>query len=114
MRNLPMLRRPVWLAAVTAAAVLAAAHPVLISGSTYPTAQEVAIPARYRILCTVNCNTPLPASFFLRVTLSADDNGGAHGVPPNPVTPRCMKNQRQDRLSPVTLLVGANPGASRG
>lgn len=42
----------------------------LLPGATYPTAHEVGMPSRYRITCSADCMTPLPAAFFLRVSLT--------------------------------------------
>lgn len=42
----------------------------LLPGSSYPTSREVGIPSRYQILCSSNCDKPLPTAFFLRVSLS--------------------------------------------
>lgn len=48
----------------------------LLPGATYPTTREIGMPSRYRIACSVDCDKPMPTSFFLRVTLSyaADTN----------------------------------------
>ena len=66
----------------------------LFPGAVYPTPLEVGTPADYRISCSVDCDQPLPASFFLRVTLSlaGDSDAGdnvalsyydqAGGIPP--------------------------------
>lgn len=66
----------------------------LLPGTVYPTPLEAGTPADYRISCTIDCDLPLPTSFFLRVSLSlagdsnADDNialsyyDQAAGVPP--------------------------------
>lgn len=42
----------------------------LLPGATYPTSREIGMPSRYRIPCTIDCHSPLPTAFFLRVTLS--------------------------------------------
>lgn len=66
----------------------------LLPGATYPTAREIPMPARYRLACTIDCQSPLPTAFFLRVTLNlaGDTNPGDNqafsyydltgGVPP--------------------------------
>ena len=41
----------------------------LLPGSIYPTSREVGMPTRYQVLCTTNCDQPLPIAFFLRVRL---------------------------------------------
>jgi len=52
----------------------------LLPGSSYPTIREVGMPSRYQILCSSDCDKPLPTSFILKVSLNltgdtdTDDN----------------------------------------
>ena len=42
----------------------------LLPGSSYPTSREVGMPSRYQILCSSDCDKPLPTSFILKVSLN--------------------------------------------